>query len=166
MNLYVETEQLKAMIDQLLIEFPELAEDEELRADMFEGETKLHEILAALVSQVQDVRTMAEAIKIRKKELGERQARYERAEEGKRKLILQLMERADLKKLPLVEATLSTRNVPPGPMVVNEADLPDDCVTIVRKPNMAAIKQVTETRGMPPGVAMKNGYLSLTIRTK
>ncbi len=166
MNMYADIQALRSTMDALFLEFPELAEDEQFRADVLEGETNIQDVLTRLVNVSRDAETMAEAVKARKQEIGERQNRFERKAEAARKLILSVMERADLPKVQLTEATLSMRVLPPAPIVQDADELPDNCVRIERKPDMKAIKAELEGGREVPGIAMSNGRPSLTIRTK
>lgn len=166
MNMYADIQALRSTMDALFLEFPELAEDEQFRADVLEGETNIQDVLTRLVNVSRDAETMAEAVKARKQEIGERQNRFERKAEAARKLILSVMEKADLPKIQLTEATLSMRVLPPAPIVQDADALPDNCVRIERKPDMKAIKAELEGGREVPGIAMSNGRPSLTIRTK
>lgn len=166
MNLYADIQALRNTMDALFLEFPELADDEQFRADVMEGETAINDVLARLVNVSRDAETMAEAVKARKLEIGERQSRFERKAEAARKLILSVMEKAELPKIQLTEATLSMRHLPPAPIVQDVDALPDNCVRIERKPDMKAIKAELEGGREVPGIAMSNGRPSLTIRTK
>lgn len=166
MNAHANVQFLNQQIDALVLEYPELADDADFRRDVFEGQTSLDYVLSKLVETSLDAVTMADAIKARKIELGERQARFERKDEATRKLILSVMERAELPKIQLTEATLSMRQLPPSPIVTDATALPDNCVRIERKPDMKAIKAEIEGGREVPGVAMSNGRPSLTIRTK
>lgn len=166
MNIHSNVEFLKKQIDALLLEYPELQDDADFRHDVFEGQTSIDYVLSKLVDAARDAETMAEAIKTRKMELGDRQARFQRKDEAARKLILSVMERAELPKIQLTEATLSMRHLPPSPIVTDETALPDNCVRIERKPDMNAIKAEIEGGREVQGVAMSNGRPSLTIRTK
>lgn len=165
MNIHGDIAYLNALISELLIAHPELVDDEDLRADTFEGETDLHNILAKLVSMSLDAGAMAEAIKARGDELAERRKRFTNKEASIRGLIQSVMERADLPKVQLLEATLSIRQIAPSPVVADADLLPETCVKIERKPDMAAIKEAIK-EGEVPGVVMSNGKASLTIRTK
>jgi Siphovirus Gp157 len=166
MNIHANVQFLQNQISDLLLQYPELADDEDFRADVFEGETALEYVLTKLVAMSRDASTMADAIKLRMGDLSERKARFDRKEEAARKLIMSVMERADLSKLQLVEATLSMRQLPPSPIVTDETVLPDNCVRIERKPDMKAIKAEIDGGRDVPGVAMSNGKPSLTIRVK
>ena len=166
MNINADIQYLKSRIEALQIEYPELADDDDLRADVFAGETALPEVLAKLVNTTLEAETMSDAIKGRATELAARKARFDRKANASRGLILDLMERANFPKLQLTEATLSVRQIAPSPIVIDEAALPDNCVRIERKPDMKAIKAEIEGGREVQGVAMSNGKASLTIRTK
>lgn len=159
----IDLEQVKHQIEQLFLSFPELFEDDILRADMIEAETDLHDLLAKLVDLANGAGSMAEAIKIRAGDLSDRKARYERQEDGIRSLIQSLMEKADLQKVTLPEATLSVSYRKPARIVVDEAAVPDDLCKFKRSPDMAKIKDAPE---LPPGCSMSNGKNVLTVRVK
>lgn len=166
MNAHANVQFLNQQIDALVLEYPELADDVDFRRDVFEGQTSIDYVLSKLVETSLDAATMADAVKARKMELGERQARFERKDEATRKLILSVMERAELPKIQLTEATLSMRQLPPSPIVTDATALPEDCIKLERKPVMAAIKAAIEAGREVPGTALSNGKPSLTIRTK
>lgn len=162
----IDPQQVIAQINAMLAEFPELADDETLRADTFEGATDLHDILTMLVEQTLDAVVMIRAIKARKMDLADRQSRYERAEDARRALIVKLMQIAELRKVVLTEATLSLKTMPPSPMITDEDELPDEFVQLIRKPDLNAIKADIAIGHVPPGVTIKNGYETVQIRTK
>ena len=83
-----------------------------------------------------------------------------------RKLIAGVMERASITKFVLPEATLSIAFRKPAPVIADETKLPDECLKVVKRPDMAVIKAWVEAGNMPEGVVMSNGSHSLTIRTK
>ena len=165
MNIRAEIDALNATINNLILAYPEMADDQILRADMFEGASNLNEVLSRLLDMSQEAKAMAQAVKLRADDLAARKARYERQEEGFRTLMQSVMERAGLPKVVLPEATISITHRKPMPFVTNEAALPDEFVTIVttRKPNMDAIKAASH---LPPGVSMSNGKAVLNVRPK
>jgi Siphovirus Gp157 len=165
MALHNDITYLKSLIEELKINHPELADDDDLRADVFEGETDLHSVLERLVSAAIEADTWAGAVKTRCDELMERQKRFSDKNDVIRNLILSIMERANLPKIQLVEATLSMRKIAPSPIVTDIDLLPDNCVKIERRADMAAIKAAIEV-GEVLGVVMSNGKTSLTIRIK
>ena len=166
MNLRANIQDLRSAIDRMFLEYPELADDEILRADMFEGETELHAVFSEIVDTAMDAATMAEALKLRMTDLHERKSRFERKEEALRGLIADLMESAGFSRIMLPEATLSIRKIAPAPFVIDETALPENCIRIKRVPDMQAIKEQINQGISVAGTAMSIGKTSLTIRTK
>ena len=166
MNIRFEMSDLKQAIDRMFLEYPELQDDETLRADMFEGETQFHSVLERIVDLSLDASSMSEAIKLRMNDLRDRKARFDFKEDCLRNLISNLMEVANLAKVILTSATLSVRNIAPSPIVIDETQLPENCIRIKREPDMKAIKEQTEQGIAVAGTAMGNGKQSLTIRVK
>jgi hypothetical protein len=165
-DIRLDVAELERAIANLLVTYPELAEDDELRADTFEGETDFHKVLAALVDREREAKAMAGAVKARMDDLATRKARYERQQEAMRSLMGHLMDRAGQRKVTLPEATISVSFRKPAPFVADEAALPDECCKVVRKPDMATIKDWCEAGNIPDGVAMSNGKDVLTVRAK
>jgi hypothetical protein len=156
---------LERDIANLLVQYPELECDDVLRADMYEG-LGLHDVLADILDKEREAKAMVGALKERIDDLTARKARHERRQEAMRQVIQHLMERANLPKVTLPEATLSITHRKPSPIISDEAALPDECVEMVRKPVMATIKAWVDAGNMPDGVTMSNGSTSLTIRVK
>lgn len=163
-NLRLDIAQLERTIENLLVTYPELKDDDVLRADMFEAESNLHDVLAALVDKEREAKAMAGAIKERMGELAARKKRYARQEDAMRDLIQKIMEHADLRKCTLPEATLSISFKKATPVVVDPDQLPDECVT--REPNKTVINEWCAAGNIPDGVTVGNGADSLTIRVK
>ena len=156
---------VRRQIERLLLQYPELEEDGQLRADVIEGETDFHELLRQIERRRQEACSLAGALATNIAELEARQARFERREQAMRELALKIMDAADIKRVELPEATYSIRNVPPSVVIVEEKDLPDDACKFVRKPDKTKIKELLET-GPVPGATMSNGAATLTIRTR
>ena len=57
-----EPRSIRQQIDNLLLAYPELAEDEILRGDMVEGATDAHEFLRMIERRRQDAECMTDAI--------------------------------------------------------------------------------------------------------
>ena len=163
---HADIEHLKRAIDALLAQCPEMREDGVLREDMLVGSTDIEDVIGRLISALQDALVIQEALKLRIANVTARKTRYERQEEALRNLIQSTMERGNLSKLVLPEATLSVSLRKPAPIVVDETALPDECIKLVRKPDMAVIKAQTEAGNMPAGVSMSNGTSVLTVRTR
>ena len=166
MNLRANAEDLRSALDRMFLEYPELKDDETLRADMLEGETELYAVIGKIVEMATEAETISDAIAIRISALSERKARYARKYVALRNLILDLMQAADLQKIVIPEATLSLRQIAPAPIVIDENSLPENCIRIKREPDMKAIKEQIEQGITVAGTAMGNGKTSLGIRIK
>jgi hypothetical protein len=101
-------------IDRLLEDFPELADDEQLRLDTIEGETDALEIATRLVRLVNRADAMAKAIDDEAKALATRKARYVAQKDRGRDSLKSLMRAADLRKLELPVGTVSLRATGPA----------------------------------------------------
>ncbi len=80
--------------------------------------------------------------------------------------MLGVMDDAGLSKVSLPEGTLSISHRKPTPFVTDESLLPDECVKLARKPDLARIKDWAAAGNLPPGVEMSNGSASLVVRTR
>lgn len=153
-------------VTALLADFPELAEDEQLRADMIEGATSFNDVIRRLVIEAKAAAGKAEGVRLTALEMRERKERLEGQAERIRTLILSLMQTAGLRKLPLPEATLSVVEKKPQPLKPETADgLADEFVRVTREPHMAAIHAAIKEGRVIPGIAMSNGGVSLQIRS-
>jgi hypothetical protein len=169
MNPLFEIAQLKPRIDALLAAYPEIAEDEILRADMFAGELNLDNVLSTILDKALQAASMQEAIATRQKDLASRKARFAKQEEALRGFMLTIMEMAGLQSMPLPEATLSCSFRKPEVMVVDETKLPDYCLkmTVIHKPDMAFIKSEYERHGvLLGGCTLTNGKNILRVLAK
>lgn len=143
-----------------------LSDDERLYLDTLEGETDLYELTRQLLGQIEEDEGVQTILA---EQIADRTARKQRAGERvkhHREAIMALIQCAGLDKLVLPEATLSVRDVPPKPIVTDEAAVPDDFCKFTRKPDMAAIKAGVETGAAIEGVSFDNGGTTLTIRRK
>lgn len=145
---------------------PGLEVDEQLKLSTLEGETELNEIVSALLADNEDDEGTIEAVKAQIAVRRERIGRLEHRIEARRDAIISLMDCAQLTKLPLPEATLSLRTLPPSPKVADEDAVPEHLCKIVRKPDMGLIREAVDCGESVPGVVMSNGGASLTVRRK
>lgn len=163
--MHLDAKQVEQEIDALLAGFPELAEDEDLRADILEGETGLHEVLSRIVQRAQEAADMASAINARRQALSARESGCKRREEAMRKLAHRLMDRARVRKVTLPEATLSVRAVPPGVQIFDEDVLPDKWWRVKREIDTAKLKDALKGGASIPGACLSNSSETLSIRT-
>jgi hypothetical protein len=163
----MDTNVVRQQIDSLLLQYPELQEDDQLRADMIEGETDAHEFLRMLERMRQEACSMAGALATNIAQIEGRLARFERREQAVRGLIFKILDAANQKRLELPEATLSIVNG--QQKLLGEADpasLPDSLCKIKREIDRKAVKEAIKTGQTVPGFTLSNAEPHLAIRTK
>lgn len=161
---YMQAEFLRRQIEQLVVAYPELAEDDQLMADMLEGETDFRAVMSKLVAMDREANAMAEAVKAQMSQMAERKARWTRKSEAMRSLMHKLMDAATARKLTLPEATISVRNVPPAVQITDENAVPEDFAKYERKIDKTALKDVLKNGFDVPGASMSNGSETISIR--
>lgn len=166
MNVHQKASFLKYEIDRLLTDFPELEDDETLRADMFEAETDMERVISLCLAEKLEADSMADAIKERETALRERRTRFERKGVAMRRLIQSVMEQANLPKITLAEATLSLRDPVPSVDVTNVDDLPQGYFRVKKEADKTALKKALMAGEEIPGAVLSLGEGSVTIRTK
>lgn len=153
-------------IANLILQYPELAEDETLRADMIEGETDAFDFLRRLVRLIGDAGALSGGTAAYIAELRERQARIDRRIEAFRLLAFKVMESADLSKVELAEATLAVRKGSRKIIITDEQALPNQCFKVTREPSRSAIKALLDAGIEVSGAIYSNGENSLMIKVK
>lgn len=164
--LQVDIAAFKAHWAGLLEAYPELVEDDELRADMLEGETELHALVKRLLKIRLDASAMATAIKAIKQDNADRQARFERKADGASALLKSLLIAADVDKVMLPEATVSITKPRTKVNVIDVNELPQGFYAIERKPKSQEIKAALEAGEKVPGAELALGDEGLMVRTK
>lgn len=160
-------EQLKLDIRNVLLRFPDLAEDPEFLEGTLEGATTIKETLAELAHEIDENKMMVDGIDRRVDELTERKGRFVRRVEAIREMILAVLQAANLKKVELDEVTLSQRAS--QPQVIGNADpetLPDEFVRVRRELNKTAIKDALKDGREVPGFVLNNSPPGLTVRAR
>ena len=165
-TLAIDVAYTSRMLDAMLVAHPELVEDDELRADMFEGETDLAPLMSRLVRIRQERLARAEGLNTYIGDLTSRRDREARGADGIKKLMVQLMTASQLPKLILAEATISLLNGRETVSITDIDALPQGTFTIERKPDKAAIKAMLEAGEDIPGAALVSGENVLTVRCK
>jgi hypothetical protein len=154
------------MLDAMLVAHPELVEDDELRADMFEGETDLAPLMSRLVRIRQERLARAEGLNTYIGDLTSRRDREARGADGIKKLMVQLMTASKLPKLILAEATISLLNGRETVSITDINALPQGTFSLERKPDKAAIKAMLDAGDDVPGAAIVHGDPSISVRVK
>lgn len=153
-----------ADIDSLFAAYPELAEDEDLRRDVLEGETSAFEVLSRLLDVERDADSLAKAAAARIADLSARKARAEKRKEAMRALMLRVMTAAGVQKAPLVEATVSISKGRDSVEVTDVAVLADEYVRVERIPDKKALLEAVKGCGEVPGARLVTGNPTISVR--
>jgi hypothetical protein len=165
--LETQTDQLRSQIEALLREYPDLADDDILRADMLEGETDIREIVTSINRMIEDGKALKDGTQARLDDLSDRRARFQKRIDFGRDLIRKILEAAQISKLELPEVTASLKNNPQ--QLIGDPDpnvLPDELVKITRAPDRAKIKEALARGLTVPGFTLSNAPPSLSLRVK
>lgn len=164
--LHLDANFVRAEIAKLIATYPELEDDESLRADMIDGQTDALRIIERALAERQDADMMAGAVKAREEELFARRGRFERKAEAMRSLIKSIMRAAHLDKLTLTEASLSLTKGRQTVGIEDLEQLPQGYFKTTRQADKAAIKSAFDRGEEIPGAFIVTGDMGLTIRTK
>jgi hypothetical protein len=132
--LTLDAKNVRFEVEALLRAFPELADDDDLRADVLEGETEIDSVLTRLFLAMRHKEELANGAKAIRDDLD---ARIERNQSGAAKLkdiMLTLMETAKLTKRELPVATLSVRAGSVSTIIDDVDALPQGYTTLVKQP--------------------------------
>lgn len=158
-----DAQELALHIEAITRDYPELAEDETLQADTFEG-MGLHDLLTRLIGNAQDAKFMAAATAERIGELRQRQARFERRNEAMRALMFRLLQASGQTKVTLPEGTLSVSKGRASVVITDETRLPKWALRVVKSPDKTAIAEKLKAGKKVPGAEMKPGEPGLSVR--
>ena len=152
-----------ALRERLKQEFPEI--DEETLHDTLEGISSLPECLAVLVRSHLDDATIAEALRNRVRAMQERLARLETRAERKKDLALEVMAKAELRKLLQPDFTLTLRPAPPELMITHENSIPIEFwKPQPPKLDRQGLRHQLQAGNSVPGAMLKSGGFVLAIR--
>lgn len=142
-----------------------IGDDADLIAATVEGETNLHEAIAAGLTRVMEVEALAETIATTMKRMGERKSRFEAQAEHIRTAILTAMEAGGIKKIEHAIGTASVMKVAAKAVITDESLLPSKFFkpqppTIDRRAVLSALKDGETVSG----AQLSNGGTTLSIR--
>ncbi|WP_158279437.1 siphovirus Gp157 family protein [Falsochrobactrum shanghaiense] len=157
---------IQAQIAELVSDNPELADDEELRVDMIDGETSAIEFLHRVYRRQKKAEALAEGAKSEKQDAADRQSRFEKQAEGYRALALSILNSANVEKLVTPFATYSVTSPRTKAEVINLEDIPQGYYRIEKKADLKAIKSALENGEAIPGAQLTIGVHGLMIRSK
>lgn len=153
-------------IEQLFAAYPDLADDDALRADMVEGSTDFAEIMSRVLDHEREAKGMLAAIKKRAEDLTERRQRWERRVDAMRSLMLNLMSAADQQKVVLPEATISIAKGRETVEVTDVDALPQGFYSLERKADRIGIMGALMAGEVVPGAALRTGDAGIVVRAK
>jgi hypothetical protein len=159
---------VRAQIEALRVSYPGIwdDDDQQLLADMLEGETGFNEFLTGVVRRMCEADALASGIGNLLVDLRERQRRFYDRNDAMRALAFKLMQQAAVRKVELPQATLSIRAGQQKVIITDETALPPNCVRIRTEPDKVAIKEHL-TRGEPvAGAELSNSEPVLAVRVK
>ena len=164
----MEADALRVEIEFLLSQYPELKDDDDLRADMLEGETDISVVLTALNRYREDTRALADGSQARVEELMARKKRLGVRVDFISKLIQSILFTAQIRKIELPEVTLSIRENPQSLQIDDGsiADLPGDLIRTKVEPDRKKIREaIVEGRNVP-GCVLVSSSPSLLVKIK
>ena len=144
----------------------QFGDDDELLADMLEGETNAFEALDTLLEREAVIRSHITAMKARKQEVADRLATLEVRQKNGRTIMGKLLEAMQSRKVERAEGTVSFRAVAPSVIDGPVSTLPDRLTKTEVKPDKAAIKEALQAGEEIPGWAMSNGGETISVRRK
>jgi Siphovirus Gp157 len=141
-------------------------DDEQLIADMVEGETDFHGFMQWLLNKERDEDMLQDGIFNRIKALQERKAASVARKERFRAAMLDALNTVGIAKVTLPEATISRIAVKPSVVITDEALLPESCIRIKREADKTAIKKEIDAGNTVAGATLSNGGETIMVRTK
>ncbi len=160
-----EDQRYTRMRGWLLEQFPDM--DDQTIRDTLEGETDLHEMIAAVIRSALVDDALSTGLRGRLNDMKERLRRLEERGAKKRQLALEAMDEVGLSKLQQPDFTASTRPGSPSLVVTTEGDVPSPYWVpqppkLDRQALLGELKRGTDI----PGVQLNNPKPVLVVRTK
>lgn len=153
---------IRQQIANILVLHPELADDEELRADVVEAETSAYDLLRLIVQKIGATKALEAALEQHIKDLEARKDRLGLRIESLRTLAKQILNAADLRKVELPEATLSIGKGRQKLLI--HGDVPESFTVYKPEPDKPKIRVALEA-GEPLNFAcFERGDEVLTVR--
>lgn len=157
---------LEQEIANLTASFPELLEDEALRADVIEGQLDVESVMTRVMSHLFEAEEHLAGMKPRFEDLSERKKRWERRKEFCRALAQRVLEASGRPRIELPEATISKSVGKESVEITNVDELPQGTYSIERKPDKKAIGEQLKDGADVPGARLVMGADGVRINTK
>lgn len=150
--------------NQLISEYPELAEDDVCLGDTLEGATDLHEQLFRVLRQVKLLEAEADGVRTYINQLNARAARKDKAATSMRRLVANVMQELGITKLDAPDMTVRLSAGKSRAIVTDAAAVPDDLCKIERTPLLTEIAAKLKAGESVAGCELSNGEPTLTVR--
>lgn len=157
---------LEQEIANLIAAYPELSEDEALKADVVEGQLDVEAVMARVMSHLFEAEEMLDGMKTRFDDLSERKKRWERRKEFCRALAQRVLEASGRPRIELPEATISKSVGKESVEITNVDELPQGTFVTERKPDKKAIGEQLKAGADIPGARLVMGADGVRINTK
>jgi hypothetical protein len=155
---------VEQQVQALMLEHPDLVNDEDLKADMLLGSTDFYEVIEKIHTNIMHNSALLHGLIDIMDNLNRRREVLRNRVDFQRALIKRLMEVADQKSIDIPAAKISLGKSPAKVVITDEAAIPDEFIRIKRDPNKTAIKEALVGGQDVPGATLSNGGTSLTIR--
>ena len=141
-------------------------DDDDLLADMIEGETDAMELADRLIAAMQEAEALANAVRAQIDPLVLRHCRIDARADAIRRQLLPLLDAMGLKKIERPRATVSRRAGSVSVRITDEASVPRQlCVAkLIETPDKKAIKAQLEAGETVPGAELVRGEDGVTVR--
>ena len=165
--IHLDAQYVAQQIERLMETYADVLEDDDaLRHDMISGSTEIDQVVSRALDHMAEAEMVIAGIKDRASHLKAREARFQRRSDAMRSLILQLMTKANIRSLPLPEATI-TRSEGKFFVVINdESSLPRQLGTSTWAPDKRAISRQISAGETVPGASLEKGDDTLRISKK
>lgn len=140
--------------------------DDDLTLDMIEGETRLIDMLDAIMAARADDAALADALKAQIDDLTARKRRFEARADARKKLVHAALDVSGLRKIERPAYTASIGASPVSVIITDDGAIPDNLVRVKREPDKTAIKKALQAGENVPGASLSNGGETLSIRVK
>lgn len=157
---------LEQEISNLVAAYPELSEDEAMRADVIEGQLDVESVMTRVMSHLFEAEEMLDGMKPRFEDLSERKKRWERRKEFCRALAQRVLEASGRPRIELPEVTISKSAGKESVEITNVDELPQGTFVTERKPDKKAIGEQLKAGADVPGARLVMGADGVRINTK
>lgn len=163
-RLDIEVRHIEQAMAAMLRDHPQLADDEDFRRDVLEGQTSGMEVLRRIIIAMIESDGLEAGLTRTIQQMTERRNRYRARSDALHDLARRIMAAADIAAVPLPEATLTVRLGPPKVVITDEAAIPPAYLRTRVEPDKIAISRALKSGEPVAGAALSNGEPTLFVR--